>query len=246
VAYRGFNAIVAACGSFEKSNVFGLGHRVAQQGINVEPSKFANTDLYNLNVRPFTELPLGTGSVTRALYHHPLKGMLAELDGFFAQQQEKEELKQEVLKKTLLDFEPPQTKAEVEFASSAAETSEATDEPAVEAFPESVKDDKVFSALRDKYGERQLRAFADKAGVVFYHTFEHFRKRNETHSRIRQLSKTDFARFPLKKLEASLLQAKVPQDFIDDLFVSPKRFLCPKTNYRKLVTYLDHYQDLSL
>lgn len=81
IGFRAFNCLLATFGSFEKSNVFGLGSRVVRQNINANPEKFVYTDLFNMNVRPFMELPNELGSVTKSLCHHPLYRMLKESHG---------------------------------------------------------------------------------------------------------------------------------------------------------------------
>ncbi|QKJ67949.1 hypothetical protein HQN60_15130 [Deefgea piscis] len=85
VAIRSFESICAIFGSFEKSDIFGVGNKIAFVNGSVASKDFEKNQLYLQNIYPFLreiENPLDSveftilSSFTRALYSHPLKDLL--------------------------------------------------------------------------------------------------------------------------------------------------------------------------
>lgn len=273
--YRAFIMIVGACGSVEKSNVFGLGQRVALIEVDDDLDKFRRSDLYNLNIRPFTELPKGVGSVTRSLFYHPIGRMLRQAIDYLAKTNDQKTKEQSQLS-TESQNEPVESQEEINQEKAAPEPeTENSYEQSDGSYSESSIDDELeadesledldfepfeaisdfevkieskipdFGGLKLRYGEEQLRDMAIVAGVVFYTTYSMFKGRSVSHGHIKALTEEDFGRLDLQQLAQNMMDAGLPKDFVVIIFKDPKRFLSAKTNYRKLTTFLAKFNALN-
>ena len=259
LCYRAFLMIVGACGSVEKSNIFGLGQRVALIEVEEDLDKFRNSDLYNLNIRPYTELPKGVGSITRSLFYHPIGAMLRNAieyckhegqvgdeehpaTGSHIEEVVSDELIEEGIDDELENLDESYSDSSIEQEREADESVKYIHSDTFELIGDSNEQD--FGGLKLRYGEQQLREMAIVAGVVFYTTYSMFKGRSVSHGHIKSLTKVDFDRLDVNLLAKKMIEAGLPKDFVVILFKDPKRFLSAKTNYRKLTTFIARYISL--
>ena len=260
LCYRAFILIVGACGSIEKSNLFGLGQRVASIELDEDIDKLGRSTLYNLNIRPYTELPKGVGSITRSLFYHPIGTMLRNAIEYFKQKEQvnndeqvtdDSEVEEVITEEFIAEAEAPveQESPEDNFNESSIEQERAADE-SVQSIPVNQFQargggtPKDFGELKINYGEQQLREMAIVAGVVFYTTYSMFKGRSVSHGHIKSLIQVDFDRLDVNLLAKKMIEAGLPKDFVVILFRDPKRFLSAKTNYRKLTTFIARFISL--